>query len=146
MHWPNVITRLSRYHYFICTLGKAEMIVCVLVKGHYGADMRSCCILECCQCIRVKMGLFPPAQFTWLWSQQSNQVLVDKAFCKSRQDTSNLLSFKMRHAERHAFDYKTSQDVLCISKREEAEKDTETRHCHSGNWKRIKYGGLRSCF
>lgn len=49
----------------------------------------------------------------------------------------------MRHAERHAVGNKTAQDVLCFSKREEAKKDTETRHCHNESWKRINWHGFR---
>lgn len=145
IYLPNMITLLSRSHYFICTLRKAEMYSMSWWKvmlGHYGASSFQSVIYVS----------------EWRWSpllqcslhgceaKQSKQVLIDSPFCKSRQDTSSLLSFKMRHAVRHAFNNKTSQDVLCISQREEAKKDTETRHCHNESWKRVKYCGSRRCF
>lgn len=63
--------------------------------------------------------------------KSGKQSDADSPFSKSRQDTNSLVSSKMRHAERYAFNNKTAQDVLCISKREEAKKYTETRYYHN---------------
>lgn len=148
MHLPNMITRLSRYHYFICTLGNAEMVFSVPVKGH--------------------------ALSLWSWyeklltsgvlsvHQSKDGVLSSSAVYmpvkSARQSGAGRLGLFSRAGKTQAaycpLKWDMQRDMLSITKpprmsyvflREKRQRKTETRHCHRENWKRIKYCGLRSC-